>query len=458
MIGFVCVAGRVALAVGVVAAAAAPVFAQSQAPVIPNGPQRERELVTLQLDVRGASTDQSRSVADGVVVDDVVADIPTRGSTLYLDVNASLRVTPNRVGPLSYAFGVSSAIRRYEGGDEFVVLGHAAGGSAVFAPTTRTTINGTASFSYVPSYSINVMPVGVGDPAGLSQSAGTLPVSALDYSLGRRPAFGTTAALYVSQGLTRRLSLTVRYTVDKLDFDSAADPSFSSQDMAGGLRYELTRGLALRLGYGRRTADFQTDTGVERVAMDDIDAGLSFNRAIGLTRTTTLSFSTGSTIRLVDDSRRATLTGAATLRQAVAGRGALQLTYLRGGDVKAGFGRPVFSDSASLSGSYALTDALTFSAASTALFGNSGQAASADNNVESISGFARLAYRLFRGGQVYADYLAYRSEIGRGVVLIATVPRDYSSRAVRAGFSWSIPLVSSVPPRRRAPRPPRERN
>jgi hypothetical protein len=451
VIGRVPPVGRLAVLFAIAVATGAPVWAQT--PALAQSPQRERDLLTLQMVVNAASTEQARGIAE-----EVVADVPQLGSTFYVDITGSMRLSPNPVGPLSYSLTVSSAVRRYESGDRFVVLGHAVGGSAIFTPTGRTSVSASGSFSYVPSYSINVMPLGVGDPAALAASAGTLPLSALDFSLGRRPSFGTTAGVSVSQGLTRRLSLSMYYLFDNQEFEAADDPSFSSQNMAGRLGYSLTRDLSLMLGYGRRIADFQTETGTDRVSMDDIDAGLSFARGIGLTKTTRLSFSTGSTIRLDDDDRRPTLTGAATLTQTLGRRGALALSYLRGGELKPGFGRPVFSDSANLSGTVAVTDRITFAAASTALFGESGRPASADNKIESMSGFARLSYRVFRRAQIYADYLAYRSNIDRGVDLVANVPRDFSSHTVRAGLSWTIPLVTSLPPRRRGARTPRERN
>jgi hypothetical protein len=434
-------------------AAAAPALAQAP----PQPPERRREVLGVQLSVSGASTKQGRFRPA-----DVAADI-ARGSEFYADIAGALRYLPDPVGSLSYSLMLSSAVRRFQDDNEFAILGHSAGAAMAWALTEQTAVSATVSFSYLPSYSIDTTLLG-DDFEALSSVAGTLPLSALDFSLGTRAAYRTNAGINLRQNLTRRLSLNVAYGLDKQDFAASEDPSYASHDMSGSFNYSLMRDLSVVLGYGRRIADVQTLTGTRRVTMDDVDAGLVFSRSLGITRSTRLSFSTGSTIRDEEGERHASLTGSATLRQGLGQRGQMALWFNRGGELTPGFGRPVFSDALNLSGSYNLTRALTFSASSGALFGRSGASSTIDKDVQSITGSAKLGYRLFRSGQLYAQLLAYRTNIDQGVELIEAVPRNSSGRTIRVGVSWAIPLVTSLPPRdgarpaRSGGPPARERN
>jgi hypothetical protein len=310
----------------------------------------------------------------------------------------------------------------------------------------RTSLGATGAFIYMPSYSINATPLP--DAATAAATSGTLPANALDYSLTKRTLFGTLGGVTLGHNLTRRLSLALGYFASRQEFELDEDPSYLSQSMSGRLTYSLTRGLGIRAGFGRRLVSFNTPAGSDEIAIDDIDVGLVFTESVGITRTTRLSFSTGSSIRSDEGERSAALIGTATLSQELGRRGQLALSYNRGSEVTPGFSKPVFADSLALSANYQLTRSLVASMSSFASLGEAGRSSASERNrVQSMSGSARLSYALTRALQAYGEYLVYDNFIDQGVSLIATVPRDRTSHAIRVGITIAIPLVTALPPR-----------
>ncbi len=436
---------RAVVAVFAVLAMAAPALAQR-----PDPPPREREVLTTQLVVTAASTRQ-----DAEQPAEVVADLPQLASSIYADIHGVLRYTPNTAGGLTFGLTLSSAVRRFDSSSEFMIIGHSAGATLGWAPSARTRLVSTGSFSYVPSYSINATPLADAITAG--PTAGTLPANALDYSLTKRTLYGAYGGLSLNQKLTRRLDLTMSYTGTQQAFALPEDPSYLSHSGSGRLTYALTRGLAVRAGFGRRLASYDTATGTEQVAIDDIDVGLNFTEAVGLTRTTRFAFTTGSSLRSGEGERRAALIGTATLSQELGRRGQIALSYSRGSELVPGFSRPVFADSLSLSSAVRVAGELQASVVSVASLGEVGRSRTGDNRVQSMSAAARLTYPLWRAVQTYGEYLVYRGYIDRDVSLLATVPRDSLSHTVRVGVVLSVPLVTAPPPRERA-QPAPERN
>jgi hypothetical protein len=444
---------RALLGVVCLIAIGAPAFAQ-QLPTVRRDrreTERRREVFGVQIGLSGSSI-QQRDAAPGEVLD----DIPQVGSKYYADLSAAARFSPYPVGGLQYTLTASSGIRRYERGDEIMVVGHSAGAGLTWLPSERTQLMSSASFSYIPSYALNSFLVG--DPAALVTSAGTLPLSAFDFSLAKRISYATSGNVSLSQSLTRRTSLSLTYTGVQQEFAVAADPSFSLHDMSARLTYSLTRKLGLRLGYGRRIGDFQTADGLESVAMDDIEAGLAFSDSIGVTRTTTFSFETGSTIQDVEGNRAAKLTGNAALTQQLGDRGNISLAFSRGSDLRPGFRGPIFSNTVSLTGAYSITDRLLLTAYANGFIGESRQLTDegADNGnrgIRSMSGRGRLGYTLFRRAEVYGEYLVFDNRIESAVDLISTVARNQASHTIRAGFTYAVPIIRRLPGRGTRSRP-----
>jgi hypothetical protein len=443
----------VGIAIGLgVLAVAQPVAAQSQ-----DVQRGERGVEVLGLQV---GTTVSTGDLPGEAPFPGAVDLPQVNSRYHSDISAAMRFRPIPGERANYGFNVQSAVRRFEDSEEFTVLGHSAGGNLGLRVGRRLVLSGYAAASYLPSYGLNMTPnadlfapaaaaVEAGQLSRAAAAAGLLPSSAVDYSLTKRTLMSLGGGGTVDYTLTRRLALQMGYQQTRQEFRRDDDPDLRSQYAAGRLTYRLNRLLGLRLGFQRRYADYVTPTGVETTVLDDIDVGLDsgYGRQVNLTRSTTLSFNTGSTITHRDGSPRAQLTGAAYLVQRIGRRGQASLGATRGAELREGFDEPVFSNSVVSDVRFAFPHNFSMSVNGLASVGEllRTRVQTTSDHVRTYQASARLAYGFLRRGQVYGQYLLAGHDIGTGVGVIEGVARTGSYRSVRVGVQWSVTLASQRP-------------
>lgn len=450
---------RTAVGIGVglaLLAAAQPVGAQGQ---MQRG-ERSVEVLGLQVGSTVSSGDlPEESAFPGA------SDLPDISSSFHSDIQAALRYQPIPGERLNFGFNVQSAVRRYQDSDEFMVLGHSAGGNLGLSVGRRLSLSGYAAATYLPSYGLNMTPVGslfassvgAAEPGQLSPAAaaaGQLPSSAVDYSLVKRTAMSLGGGGALQYTVTRRLALQMGYQQTRQEFRRDEDPDLRSQQASGRLTYRLNRFLGLRVGFQRRYADFVTPAGIDTTVLDDIDIGLEsgYGRQVNLTRSTTLSFTTGSTLTHQNGRQGAQLTGGARLAQRLGRNGELSLGFTRGTELREGFEEPVFANSVSSELRFDflrnLSMAISGVGSSGQLLGQSQQTA---DHVRGYQASARLAYVFLRRGQVYGQYLVSGHDVGNAVGLIDGIARKDSYRSLRAGVQWSFTLASQRPSAQSAP-------
>jgi hypothetical protein len=208
------------------------------------------------------------------------------------------------------------------------------------------------------------------------------------------------------------------------------------------------------LGFQRRYADYATVTGVETTVLDDIDVGLEsgYGRQVNLTRSTALTFNTGSTLTHRNDRLGAQLTGRAALAQRLGRRGQASLGFQRGTELREGFDEPVFLNTVTAAIGFNVVRNVEFTISSAGAVGRilgEGDLAIEDE-VEYYHASARLSYSFLSRLQVYGQYLMSGHDVGAEVGLIDGVARTNSNRALRAGVQCSVPLVSQRRPRTQA--------
>jgi hypothetical protein len=432
--------------------ASQPVAAQAQA-------QRgNRNIEVLGLEV-------GTNVSTGDLPDQPVfpgaSELPQINSRFHSDINAALRYQPIPGERVSYGINLQSAVRRYQTADEFMVLGHSAGGNLGLRVGSRFSISSYASASYLPSYGLNMAPstdafaltVGAVEAGLLSPAAaaaGLLPASAVDYSLAKRTMATVGGGGTMQSTLTRRLDLQVNYQQWQYAFRRDEDTDLRWQQAAGRLTYRLNRFLGLRLGFERRYADYATVSGVKTTVLDDIDAGLEsgYGRQVNLTRSTALTFSSGSTLTHRNDQIRAHLTGHAALAQRLGRRGRASLGFTRGTELREGFDAPVFLNSVTAGIGFNVFRGVEFTISGAGAVGQilgDGDIAIEDE-VQYYHGSARLSYSVLRRLQVYGQYLVSGHDVGTAVGLIDGVARTNSYRSLRAGVQWSVALASQRRP------------
>jgi hypothetical protein len=366
-------------------------------------------------------------------------DVPNRDSRFYADVNGAMAYNPRLDGPFKVSLNAASAVRRYQTGDEFMVLGHSAGARVQWAATRRTALSAQSSFSYLPSYSLRWALLG--DPAALVTEAGTLPPGAVDFSLGKRLSYNTGGGASVTQTLTRRLSLTASYNDHLQRYSNEAYRSQRQREGHGRFNYAFAKGMSLRLGYGRRMSNTEGPRGASLTAIDDIDIGIDMARALSLTRTTTVSFSSGTFMVDQEGRREANLMGGLSVQQQIGRTGVLAFQAYRRAELQDGFVEPVLSNGASLVGAYQPAQRVFFNVSANAAKGRTLERTGA-TDIEVYSGFARLGYAFSARGQVYGQYLVSNHDIGGDVQMIGLFPRQQLRHTARIGVTWSLPLMN----------------
>jgi hypothetical protein len=129
---------------------------------------------------------------------------------------------------------------------------------------------------------------------GIEEIAGPSPE--IDETAGAIVEYhtNTSGSASLTQSVTRRATLALSYGYQQSDSQSGAR-NLRGQNGYAGMNYSITRGLGLRLGYGFSEAGYANQ---QNFRGRNINAGLTFNRALSLTRSTTLSFTTGSSATL----------------------------------------------------------------------------------------------------------------------------------------------------------------
>lgn len=445
-------------------AAAQPAAAQAQGQGA-GGPRRV-QVLGLQLGANVSSAD----LADQPAFPGASA-LPNMNSRFHTDVQAAMRYQPVPGERVNYSVNIQSAVRRYQTSDEFMVLGHTAGGNAGLRVGRRMSLAGFGSASYLPSYGLNMNPTG--DPFALATgaaasgqlsanaaAAGQLPASAVDYSLAERVSVHMGGGGSMQYNLARRLDFQASFQQSRQAFRKEEDPDLRSTSVAGRLTYRLSRYLGLKVGFQRRYADYATRDGVDTTVLDDIDAGLEsgYGRQISLTRSTTLSFDTGSTLTHRNGRHGGQLTGRAYLAQRVGRRGEASLGVTRGTELREGFDEPVFSNNVTAEVRFTFLRDLTVSVSGAGAVGQAlgeGDEVAADH-VRSYQTSARVSKTFLSRGQAYAQYLVSGHDVGAAVGIVDGVPRRSASRSLRAGVMWSIALVTARPSN--VPAPPQGGN
>jgi hypothetical protein len=246
-----------------------------------------------------------------------------------------------------------------------------------------------------------------------------------------------------SLGTNRRLQLSRRLTLTAdTDFSTRSDSTRADtyQSFGGGgtLRYGVGRGLALKAGYFYTRALYSVQD--RRVDSHQFDVGVDFNRALSISRRTSVSFSTGTSAVTQADGNgtRLRATGTASLEHEIGRTWTAALNYRRGMQFMDAWPEPVFSDSLTVTFGGLLTRRLQFSA--------NGRAATGEVGVGNSSGFgayhggATLSYALSRYANVGIAYSRYHHRFDESAALAPGFGPSIDRQRVVAQVSLWAPL------------------
>ena len=270
----------------------------------------------------------------------------------------------------------------------------------------------------------------------------------------------------VSRRSTLELSGSHRYT------DLAALTDQLSFDYAAMYSYRLNRNAALVLGYAYAEGAHGYGTGDEVPVTSDLQVGINYERPLSLSRRTTVSFMTGSSLHrtpLADDSlpdavgrKPATVQGA-TRNQATVlagGRDRLQyrllvdavvqhrvgrtwaatLTYSRSVGLVEGLRAPLFSDNlgATIGGSFGRRFSVGLSAAYTDGEALSGMATGLRTYREGVT----AQFQLGRLWAISGEYLYYFYDVAGDVAAWAPgLAQSLERDSLRVGLSMRLPVI-----------------
>lgn len=319
--------------------------------------------------------------------------------------------------------------------------------------TRRTRIGAYGAALYSP-----YLTFGVNEflPGNIATLPGDIP--GLDYALAKDPSVLTSAGATLAFALNRKSSFEAAYDVRDRSFVSSSQGQFDrlEQFIGGRYRYRFSRYAGLRAGYGVRRTAFD-EPGSEPISSHIIDLGLDagYGRSYALTRRTTFSFSTDSSVFVDETSGNGTrgdgsfdprtrlfFGGTADLFHSMGRSWVARTGYRRGVSYEDGFDVPLLSDTAFGSLAGLITERLDFSASAHYTSGSVGFSGP-DNRYDTSSAVAGLRYAMTRQLAAFAQYFYYHNSFQQNVVLPSHLRSQLDRQGVSVGLTAWLPLIGS---------------
>jgi hypothetical protein len=276
---------------------------------------------------------------------------------------------------------------------------------------------------------------------GLPFDAETQAESAdtLNYAISRTVFREFRSGVDFMQNLTQKLGASVGYTY--YTYDSEGEVSnYVAETISGRLSYQVTKSLSAYGGYNHTITDSRDEL-LDSYGGGSVDAGVNFNKALSLTRRTSLGFSTGlSGVRYADQTSYY-FTGSANLTHELGRSWTATLEAHRTVSFYQTFGQPTLSNAVSGGVSGLLNRRVTFGANGGWSGGSVGLSSTASSFDAAIAG-AHLRVALGRRAGLTLSYtmVNYRFDAAK------PIPSGYSpemrTQTARITFDWFQPLVT----------------
>jgi hypothetical protein len=256
--------------------------------------------------------------------------------------------------------------------------------------------------------------------------------------------FTTSSNVRLSRELTRRVSVGLNYDYNRSG--TLAD-SLGLIDQRGGafLSYGLGRGVGVRIAYFYQDSGFGTGS-ANRYRSHSMDAGLFFDQAIALGRSTTLSFGTGIDGLRNQDQTRYHLTGNVGLLQEIGRTWGAGIDYLRDVEYLDVFRAPALTDTLAMNLGGLVNRRLSLQFSGGAATGEVGGVTAAQvtgDRFRSYYGGAGLTVGILSNLGIGLNYTFYRYRFEDNVVLPVGLPRQTDRHGLRLSvnvapvFSWT---------------------
>jgi hypothetical protein len=391
------------------------------------------------------------NAADGSAESVSVSPLLQTGGYLGLAGTASYVWQTKRV---QVAGNLSTITRYYQDVSDLVGSTHTAsiGVSAELGQRGRVYAN--QSVSYAPSYLYSLLPA-------LGTKVPGRPVGGGRFPLGDESVFVFDTSATAWYSVTRRGSIEglAMYRHSGLPESSGATvASLRSYGVGGRFRQGISRYATLQLGYVYREGQYGFVRANASTTVHDIDAGVDYERALSLTRRTTLDFSTGSAIvslpalavsldQVGGTELQFRLVGNVGLTHEMGRTWRARIAYNRDVGFAEAFAQPVFADAvtASLTGFFNRRIDLTvtggFSSGEVGL-GRTLRPSDASNSSFHTWNFtARSRYALGSMWAMYGEYLYYSQDLGSAVIVPSGLPSVLDRQTIQVGLTFWVPLL-----------------
>jgi len=311
----------------------------------------------------------------------------------------------------------------------------------------RHEFRASQSADYIPYYQFGA----ASDPNTLA--VGNTAQSHGDFANANLSAFESATAAVLTRAIGRRDNLTMSYERRQTTFGSS-DLDLLSQRIGARFTHHLTQDVALRAGYGYRTAN-NAIAGASRLHYHDLDVGLNYSRGLSVTRKTTITFNSGSSIVPQEQQpvtqpqgERATLprmsfvmSGGAALTHRMGRTWSARIEGTRGVEVLEGFAQPVVANrlATNLGGNWSRRVSLSSVTGFTT--GTVGVGGDAGTKYETWNASVALQIAVSRRCALVTQYSTFSNRFGSSVLLPPGVTGTLRRQVLRIGLTWRTPMI-----------------
>jgi hypothetical protein len=353
-------------------------------------------------------------------------------SSPYGSFAAGLNFTLHR-SRFSIESAGSTLMRYYSDLNDPFVPAHSGHVMVALTPKPGTRVIAAQSIVFQPFLSLFVLP-------RLYDEAAATPLTA-DFGAGASDSLSLVSNVELSQRLSRRATLIVGYVRQRTTFERTSLFGDLSSDVGiARLSYLLARGLSARAGYGYQSARYAgTPNGNFRGHTGDI--GVDFNRALSLSRRTTLTFATGSTANVYQNVTYYRLLGNARLVREFGRSWSAAAGYDRTVEFQPAYSRPVLGDAGIIGVTGLVSRRVQVAANIGAFYGQVGFSGP-NSRYETYSGTTSVTVALSRNLGVSAGYAYYRYRFDNAALPLplADLPLKSERQSIQTNLVLWLPL------------------
>jgi hypothetical protein len=238
------------------------------------------------------------------------------------------------------------------------------------------------------------------------------------------------------------MRLTAAAGLQNTDFQDEAS-GLLSRDLSARLSYQVSRDLALVGGYRYQAGTYQNNLAPSTEdRLNSLEIGVDYQKALSLSRRTTVSFTTGSIgVQNPSGATEYRLVGSARLNRDIGRTWRTSGVYTRGVSMIEGFPQPFFADSLAAYATGSVSERVSLYLTGGYSKGELGLTASA-TPTNMFDAMARLRVTMTRLFALSGQYVFYRYQFdGTTGLLPLGIPSQLNRQGLRFGVDIYLPFI-----------------